>query len=229
MANLIMSLGDSSEYPSEDSDRDVPAGVVPNYDGNLGDDPYDEDTSIIDAVNASSDDYDDDPQDSHPESPTLNASDYNSLSSPSTREDAANIHITIPLPPLQPPPLPPSLKPLPQPLTLSTTLHPIDTTLSSPACLPPSATTNSSSDRTSRPQSLGLIPTTPATPGCNATGAQTGWRPGHSRKTSTADSVAYIKECDESGGERWVLERRRTAESGELELVGREIVEGGRI
>jgi hypothetical protein len=26
-----------------------------------------------------------------------------------------------------------------------------------------------------------------------------------------------------------VLERRRTAESGELELIGREIVEGGRI
>jgi hypothetical protein len=31
------------------------------------------------------------------------------------------------------------------------------------------------------------------------------------------------------GGDRWVLERRRTAESGELELIGREIVEGGRI
>jgi hypothetical protein len=31
------------------------------------------------------------------------------------------------------------------------------------------------------------------------------------------------------GGERWVLERRRTDEFGEVEIVGREIVEGGRI
>ncbi|ORY12842.1 hypothetical protein BCR34DRAFT_536417 [Clohesyomyces aquaticus] len=43
------------------------------------------------------------------------------------------------------------------------------------------------------------------------------------------DSVAYVREHDEQGGDRWVLERRRTAESGELELIGREIVEGGRI
>ena len=57
----------------------------------------------------------------------------------------------------------------------------------------------------------------------------TGWKGGHSRKGSAADSVAYIREHDELGGDRWVLERRRTAESGELELVGREIVEGGRI
>lgn len=54
-------------------------------------------------------------------------------------------------------------------------------------------------------------------------------RVSHSRNGSTADSVTYVKEQDEGGGERWVLERRRTAETGELELVGREIVEGGRI
>jgi hypothetical protein len=28
---------------------------------------------------------------------------------------------------------------------------------------------------------------------------------------------------------RWVLERRRTAESGEVEILGREVVMGGRI
>ena len=38
--------------------------------------------------------------------------------------------------------------------------------------------------------------------------------------------MAYVREHDEAGEGRWVLERRRTAESGELELVGREIVEG---
>lgn len=52
----------------------------------------------------------------------------------------------------------------------------------------------------------------------------------HSRKGSAADSVTYVREQDEvTGKDRWILERRRTAESGELELIGREIVEGGRI
>ncbi len=51
----------------------------------------------------------------------------------------------------------------------------------------------------------------------------------HSRTGSAADSVTYVKEQSAAGEDRWVLERRRTAESGELELVGREIVEGGRI
>lgn len=229
MANHLVAQEDA--YSSEALETDDSALEMPIQDREAVEGTYDEDDSIIDAVNATSDASDDDePQDSHPESPTLNASDYSVLSSPPTRDDAVHITIPLPHPPQQAlPPLPPTLKPLPQPLTLSTTLPLTDTPLSSPACLPPSATnTNSSSDRTSRPQSLGLIPTTPATPGCNAA-AGAGWKPSHSRKTSTADSVAYIKECDELGGERWVLERRRTAESGELELVGREIVEGGRI
>jgi hypothetical protein len=55
------------------------------------------------------------------------------------------------------------------------------------------------------------------------------WRAGHSRKGSAADSVTYVRDHDEAGEGRWILERRRTAESGELELIGREIVEGGRI
>ncbi|KAJ9635167.1 hypothetical protein H2199_008653 [Coniosporium tulheliwenetii] len=36
----------------------------------------------------------------------------------------------------------------------------------------------------------------------------------HSRQGSAADSVAYVREDDEKGGKRWVLERRRTAETG---------------
>ncbi|KAK0837630.1 hypothetical protein LTR03_012680 [Friedmanniomyces endolithicus] len=49
----------------------------------------------------------------------------------------------------------------------------------------------------------------------------------HSRKGS--DSVTYVREQDPVGGgqPRWVLERRRTSEQGKLELVGREIVQGG--
>ena len=52
---------------------------------------------------------------------------------------------------------------------------------------------------------------------------------GHSRTNSGADSVTYVREQDPGGPQRWVLERRRTSESGLLELVGREVVEGGRI
>ncbi|KAK6081480.1 hypothetical protein SCUP234_04685 [Seiridium cupressi] len=50
---------------------------------------------------------------------------------------------------------------------------------------------------------------------------------GHRHKGS-ADSISYHKEED-SGETRWVMERRRTAESGEIEILGREVVEGGRI
>lgn len=49
------------------------------------------------------------------------------------------------------------------------------------------------------------------------------------RHTGSADSISYMLEGDAGGGERWVLERRRTAESGEVEILGREVVSGGRI
>ncbi|KAK2603958.1 hypothetical protein QQS21_003893 [Conoideocrella luteorostrata] len=50
---------------------------------------------------------------------------------------------------------------------------------------------------------------------------------GHRHKSS-ADSVSYVKEED-SGEACWVIERRRTAESGEVEVLEREIIEGSRI
>jgi hypothetical protein len=50
---------------------------------------------------------------------------------------------------------------------------------------------------------------------------------GHRHKGS-ADSISYVKD-EESGGNRWVVERRRTAESGEVEILGREVVDGGSI
>jgi hypothetical protein len=50
---------------------------------------------------------------------------------------------------------------------------------------------------------------------------------GHRHKGS-ADSISYMKEED-CGETRWVMERRRTAESGEVEILEREVVEGGRI
>ncbi|MCJ1256019.1 hypothetical protein MMC24_003838 [Lignoscripta atroalba] len=51
----------------------------------------------------------------------------------------------------------------------------------------------------------------------------------HSRTSSGAESVSYVKETDEDGAGRWVLEKRRTAEGGLVEILGRQIVEGGRI
>ena len=44
-----------------------------------------------------------------------------------------------------------------------------------------------------------------------------------------ADSVAYVQERDEEGNVRWYLERRRKKSEGEMVVVGREAVEGGRI
>jgi hypothetical protein len=50
---------------------------------------------------------------------------------------------------------------------------------------------------------------------------------GHRHKGS-ADSISYTQEED-SGEKRWVMERRRTGECGEVEILEREVVEGGRI
>ena len=47
----------------------------------------------------------------------------------------------------------------------------------------------------------------------------------HSRQGS--DHVTYVKEQNANGSPRWILERRRTSEFGQLELVGREVVQGG--
>jgi len=47
----------------------------------------------------------------------------------------------------------------------------------------------------------------------------------HSRNSSGAESVSYARDMDG----RWVLERRRTGDDGEIELVGREYLAGTRI
>lgn len=50
---------------------------------------------------------------------------------------------------------------------------------------------------------------------------------GHSRQSS--ETVTYVREDDPSGTgpARWVVERRRTSEHGQPELIGREVVRGG--
>lgn len=53
---------------------------------------------------------------------------------------------------------------------------------------------------------------------------------GHSRNSSGAESVSYMHENDGDGnGGRWVVEKRRVGENGMMEILGREVLEGGRI
>ncbi|KAF7503983.1 hypothetical protein GJ744_002957 [Endocarpon pusillum] len=49
----------------------------------------------------------------------------------------------------------------------------------------------------------------------------------HSRASSGAESVSYVKDPEGSG--RWLFERRRTGDDGEIELIEREYVPGARI
>ncbi|KAK0719014.1 hypothetical protein B0T21DRAFT_374591 [Apiosordaria backusii] len=60
-------------------------------------------------------------------------------------------------------------------------------------------------------------------------GANENKRPamGHKHKGS-ADSISYTM-ADGDDGKRWVVERRRTGETGEVEILGREVLDGGRI
>lgn len=51
----------------------------------------------------------------------------------------------------------------------------------------------------------------------------------HHRHNSSSDSVSYMLEGEDTGNARWVMERRRTGEYGQVEVVEREVVEGGRI
>lgn len=51
---------------------------------------------------------------------------------------------------------------------------------------------------------------------------------GHSRHNSGAESVSYVHETD-ADGSRWVIEKRRLGEGGKMEVLGREVLRGGRI
>jgi hypothetical protein len=71
-------------------------------------------------------------------------------------------------------------------------------------------------------------PSTPSRPVASPT-AQHPKRPGMGhRHKGSADSISYTME-EESGETRWVMERRRTAESGEVEILEREVLGGGAI
>jgi hypothetical protein len=70
----------------------------------------------------------------------------------------------------------------------------------------------------------------PAAAAASAAGGRPGVGGKGHRHKGSADSISYIMEEEEGSGEpRWVVERRRTAESGEVELLAREVVGAGMI
>lgn len=52
---------------------------------------------------------------------------------------------------------------------------------------------------------------------------------GHRRQKSSTESVSYIMEEEADGEARWIMERRRTGDDNETQLLEREIIPGGRI
>ena len=79
-----------------------------------------------------------------------------------------------------------------------------------------------------RERELAMSPSSPAVTSPQVQQVRTSGM-GHRHKGS-ADSISYTKEEESGSGEtRWVMERRRTAETGEVEILEREVVEGGRI
>lgn len=236
------------EHTDSELESDESANIEDGFEGNEEDDD-----GLMDAVNAGYEDEDDSGDDKgkdRRESPTLTASDYNSMSSPDGNlnkgipplPSAAQLHAlhSMPSPSHIALPMSPDGRPLKSPANMPLPMSPFGIPLASPfspsqrPAAPPSIDTSLSSPSATMSNSTGprrpsmalvspISNSSPITPGGS------GWRAGHSRKGSAADSVTYVRDHDEAGEGRWILERRRTAESGELELIGREIVEGGRI
>jgi hypothetical protein len=237
------------EHTDSELESDESANIEDGYEGNGEDDE-----GLEDAVNAAYEDEDEDGSDDNigaerPESPTLTSSDYNSLSSPDNRH-------TESMPPLPSAAQLQALHSMPSPSHVALPMSPDGLALKSPANMPlpmspygiPLASPFVASQRPTAPPSIDTSMSSPSATMSNSTGPRRPsmalvspisnsspitpggtWRAGHSRKGSAADSVTYVRDHDEAGEGRWILERRRTAESGELELIGREIVEGGRI
>jgi hypothetical protein len=125
--------------------------------------------------------------------------------------------------------------PKPAPPSTSTAPSMTSSTAPSPPVLPaPPAALISSLQARPVSASLSLIPKLASAVGLMSSieggesGSSTRRAQGH-RHTASADSISYMQEKDPISGARWVLERRRTAESGEVEILGREVVSGGRI
>lgn len=92
---------------------------------------------------------------------------------------------------------------------------------------PPSQMINSLKDRPLSPRFAGAVGMVSSDNGERETAF--GKQGRSHRHTGSADSISYLEEDDPIAGKRWVLERRRTAETGEIEVLNRQVISGGRI
>ncbi|KAI1825196.1 hypothetical protein F4861DRAFT_209624 [Xylaria intraflava] len=120
-----------------------------------------------------------------------------------------------------------SIPPLPMSSSLTTSLvtAPGFSHLSGSATFPPLSEVEepSSPEAVERPAHNANEGTASVVCAASKQRAETGHR--HNRSSG---SISYVKE-DDSGETRWILERRRTGESGEEEVLEREVVGGGTI
>ena len=166
-------------------------------------------------------DFNASPAESAPESPTLTMS----MSMPSRQAPALPVQ-----PPISSSASGPGLPAPPQALVSSLNSRPLSPTMKLSSAVRLVVPNQSENDKDGRPGSgssagtgLGI-----GVSGGTSLGINSG-RKGAHRHTASSDSISYMKEDDPVVGERWVLERRRTAESGEVEILGREIISGGMI
>lgn len=113
------------------------------------------------------------------------------------------------------------------PASPTLTLSNMATSMSMGPPAPPSQMVNSLRDRPLSPRFAGAVGMVSSNHGERETAF--GKQGRSHRHTGSADSISYLEEDDPIAGKRWVLERRRTAESGEIEVLGRQIISGGRI
>jgi len=201
------------------------------------------DSDLLDEANYADDDEDEEYADEHADevdqdveeaiSPASSYSDEgDAANSPTQRATLGSDSPTIRSSLLLPSSAPSSPSPTSQPrLELPPSSPPVaPATLQAPLSSPPPIPVFSMPFTPPSPAAAGPALGAPASPVSPllTPGSSTERRAGHSR--SGSDSVAYVRERDGGGlGFRWVLERRRTGEDGGVEIVGREVVQGGRI
>lgn len=149
-------------------------------------------------------------------SPTMTAAGYAGLETHSSSMSSSHVGEDILRHRRASEAMPPPPRPMPQ--QPQTNAEPT----AEPIGMPASATSRGSMDFTRAPESartsLSASSRRPLPPGGK----------GHLHKSS-ADSISYTKEEEEGGETRWVIERRRTGETGRVEVLEREVVDGSRI
>ena len=118
-------------------------------------------------------------------------------------------------PPSMAPPPPPQPSMPPPPVPIRTAAPSSSSSLAT--SLPTQATFSSLSSASSQPRPI-----------VGPQGQRRSWAAGHKRRSSGGGSGTESVSYKEEGG-KWVLEKRRTGDGGVEEILGRSVIEGGRI